>query len=197
MNLRLLNNKCRIFDSYSSLDVPVVKNLNRFGAVLIGGTAIQHMAHYYGVKERRKRSIDDLDFIMLQSNPNRDLVNRFLLNHGFKSSMDKNDGWSMHYHSDTDGVDVDILISVSSDIVSSAKKVGSILCIDPVEQYLQKVERVTISDVKRKSDIADIYTLYDIIVKLGREDELYDKLDDLSLTEEQQLFYNEIAKNYH
>ena len=44
MNIKLLHNKCRIFDSYSSLDVPVVKTLNRYGLVLIGGTAIQHMA---------------------------------------------------------------------------------------------------------------------------------------------------------
>ena len=74
----------QMFDYYSPLDVGIVRVATSCYCALIGGTAVQFLARKYGVKERRARSINDLDFITSARNPYLGQFNDWLVKNNFK-----------------------------------------------------------------------------------------------------------------
>lgn len=169
--LCLIKDSQQIIDSYSSLDVPVVRNATFYSLMLIGGTATQLLARAYGVKERRKRSINDLDFLTTYQNKNINKFNKVLQEQGFIEDSDSE--YMQNWHNEEAGVDVDILVSYEPDVMDRAIKVKGVLVQEPCWQFVQKLQRIVtgFSD-KKKTDVQDINTLYDIIDKRGEIEKL-------------------------
>ena len=180
MNLRKLKiTRVKIFDSYSSLDVPIVREASRCGLALIGGTATQLLARKYSVRERRSRSINDLDFITsgLQNKRGISIFKNSLIKWGFTPiKMDDSD-FMLNYENTNDGVEVDVLISYESGLMDRFITVNGILVIDPCYAFLTKVQRITSGlSTKNETDKQDINTLYDIIEAMGRISDLEELL---------------------
>ena len=166
MNLRKLNiTKVRIFDSYSSLDVPIVRAASRNGLALLGGTAVQLLARKYNVKERRSRSINDLDFLTSASNKEGIQAFKFSLKStGFEPIKMGESEYMLNYENSKEGVEVDCLISWEKNIEDWFITVNGILTVSPVYMFLTKVQRIFSGlSSKNESDVQDLNTLYDII----------------------------------
>lgn len=163
----------RIFDSYSSLDVPLVRKATVCGLMLIGGTAVQLLAKAYNVRERRSRSLNDLDFMTSYENKHVDNFVSFIKSLGFNEVVTSE--FQNSYENKEDGVDVDILFSYESDVMSHAIKVRGVLVLDPCWQFVQKVQRLIEGfSNKRESDTQDLNTLFDIIVERNEIEKLQD-----------------------
>lgn len=174
MNLRqlsLIKDSYQIFDSYSSLDVPVVRSATFYSLMLIGGTATQLLARAYGVRERRQRSINDLDFLTTYQNKSISNFNKVLEEQGFVEDSDSE--YMQNWHNSEVDVDVDILISYEPHVMDRSIKVNGILVQEPCWQFIQKLQRiVTGFSNKKDTDVQDLNTLYDIIDKRGEIEKL-------------------------
>lgn len=181
LRLKVDDSRVKIIDSYSSLDVPIVKKASFCNLMLIGGTAVQLLARAYGVKELRKRSINDLDF--LTSARNKRGIEDFkdaLKSQGFVPFKMGESDYMLNYENKDVGVEVDVLISWEPDVMERAVTVKGILVQDPCWQFLQKVQRIAGGlSTKSETDTQDLYVLYDVIEK--RKD--IEKLEEL-LSEE-------------
>ncbi len=185
MNLRKVRLKLvRVFDSYSSLDVPIVREASRCGLALIGGTATQLLARKYHVRERRQRSINDLDFITSGISNKRGIEI-------FKKALDKwnfspikmgDSDFMLNYENKSDGVEVDVLISYETGLMNQFITVNGILVIDPCYAFLTKVQRISSGlSTKNVTDKQDINTLYDVIESMGRIEDLEELLSNSNL----------------
>ncbi len=166
-----------IFDSYSSLDVPVVKEASKHNLFLIGGTAIQLWARYYGVKERRTRSINDLDFLIEAGNKRGlEAFKEFLEDSGFVEEGSVSDeDYTLFFKNTHDEVEVDILRTYER--ITDVAEVKGVKTIDPVKLFIFKLQRLTSGDqTKSVTDIQDLNTLYDVIEKRGNITELEDAI---------------------
>lgn len=172
--LRLTRNSIHIIDSYSSLDIPIVRKASYYSLMLIGGTATQLLARAYGVKERRKRSINDLDFLTSAKNQGGvKAFERVIQEHGFTPASKDNFEYMLNYENKEVGCDVDVLISWEPDIMDRAIRVNGILVQDPCWQFVQKLQRITTGfGSKRTTDTQDLNTLFDVVEKRGEIDKL-------------------------
>lgn len=181
MNLRSLHKtQVRIFDSYSSLDVPIVREASRCGCALLGGTAVQMLARKYGVKERRSRSINDLDFLTTAYNKEGIAVFKHSLKkNGFTPIKMGESDYMLNYENAAQGVEVDVLISWEPDITKNFIKVNGILTVSPCYMFVTKVQRIFSGlSTKNESDKQDINTIFDIIEKRGEIELLQDMISE-------------------
>lgn len=158
-----------LFDIYSSLDTSIVSQARHCGFALTGGTAVQVLARYYDVKERRARSINDLDFITAGRNAGGIRMFAYYLEKlGFVSLLDDEPEYMMLYVNSEEGVDVDCLISWEPEIEDLYLFVGPYFIINPCYIFKGKVQRLFSKFAKKQeTDIQDLNTLYDIIKKRG------------------------------
>lgn len=158
-----------LFDIYSSLDTSIVSHARHCGFALTGGTAVQVLARYYDVKERRARSINDLDFITAGRNAGGiRMFAYFLEKLGFVSLLDDEPEYMMLYVNSEEGVDVDCLISWEQEIEDLYIFVGPYFIINPCYIFKGKVQRLFSKFAKKQeTDIQDLNTLYDVIKKRG------------------------------
>ena len=181
MNLRSLHKtQVRIFDSYSSLDVPIVREASRCGCALLGGTAVQMLARKYDVKERRSRSINDLDFLTTSYNKEGIAVFKHSLKkNGFTPILMGESDYMLNYQNPIQGVEVDVLISWEPNITKNFIKVNGILTVSPCYMFVTKVQRIFSGlSTKNESDRQDINTLFDIIEKRGEIELLQDMISE-------------------
>lgn len=181
MNYRKLTHKQRrIFDSYTTLDVPIVREASRCGCALLGGTAVQMLARFYHVKERRSRSIDDLDFLTPASN--REGISAFkhkLITNGFEPIKMGESDYMLNYENKEVGVEVDVLISWEPGIEEHFIKVNGILTVEPCYMFVSKLQRIFSGlSTKNELDTQDINTLYDIIESRDEIEKLQDMIAD-------------------
>jgi len=188
MNIRKLNiqhTQKPIFDSYSSLDVPLVKQATFWGFALTGGTAVQYLARQYSVKERRKRSINDLDFIVAARNIKIEDFVSYLETQGFVPTKMGVSEYMVFLENKEVGVEVDVMIDWTPHVEDTFVKVGPILTVSPVALFLSKVQRLTTKSAKDVTDKQDLNTLYDIIEQRGEIEKLESELSGEGFTEQQ------------
>ena len=187
MNIRKLNiqhTQKPIFDSYSSLDVPVVKKASLWGFALTGGTAVQYLARFYSVRERRTRSINDLDFKVAARNNKIEDFTAYLVEQGFEPVKMGVSEYMINLENKEVGVEVDVLIDWTPHVEDTFVKVGSILTVSPVALFLSKVQRLTTKSAKDVTDKKDLNTLYDIIEQRGEIEKLESELSGEGFTEQ-------------
>lgn len=172
-NLSIIADSTKLFDSYSKIDVPLVRKATFYSLGLIGGTAIQLLAREYGVRERRSRSINDLDFLTSADNKqNVRLFENFIKSEGFTPTKMGSSDYMLNYENSELGVEVDVLISWERDLMNHFIKVSGILVISPIWQFVMKLQRVSSKlSNKNKTDIQDLNTLFDIV---QARDEIHD-----------------------
>lgn len=182
MNLRVMkisdSDRVKLFDSYSSLDVPIVRAATFYSLGLLGGTATQYLARQYNVKERRQRSINDLDFLVsAQNKENIELFKNVLKREGFEPIKMGDSEYMLNYENKKEGVEVDVLISWDSSVNSHLIKVGGILVVEPCYLFVQKLQRMSSGlSNKNATDRQDINTLFDIIQARGEIEKLQDMI---------------------
>ena len=154
-----------LFDYYSPLDLRIVRAATFCYCSLIGGTAVQFLARRYGVKERRARSINDLDFITPVNNPCLGQFNEWLVKNNFKEIKAGVSEYLWNYENPVLGVEVDLLISHERGLANQMFVEGPFLLWHPVYLFVSKVQRMTILNAKADTDKADLNTLYDILKK--------------------------------
>ena len=173
----------KLFDSYSPLDVQVVHRATSYGCALIGGTAVQFLARQYGVKERRSRSVNDLDFITPASNPLTRYFNDWLVRSHFREIKAGASEYMWNYENPHAGVEVDVLISHDPLLPSQIIKVAEILVWHPVNLFVSKVQRMTTFNTRADTDKADLNTLYDILEQRNELPLLETALSNLDLSD--------------
>lgn len=171
--LSIIADSTKLFDSYSKIDVPLVRKATFYSLGLIGGTATQLLAREYGVKERRSRSINDLDFLTTaQNKQNVLLFENFIKNEGFSPVKMGSSDYMLNYENSDLGVEVDVLISWELNLMNKFIKVSGILVISPIWQFIMKLQRISSGlSTKNKTDIQDLNTLFDIV---QARDEIHD-----------------------
>lgn len=183
MNTRKLNIKksSRMFDIYSSLDMPVVRQATFYGFALIGGTAVEHWANYYDVEKRRNRSINDLDFISHNENPHIAHYLNWLRKNGFETSNStERDSLIFLKHKEIE-IEVDLLVTHEHNVTDYFTKLGGFLTVSPVYIFIAKVQRLSVSSYKNETDIQDLNTLFDVLKKRNEIELLQDELGKYSL----------------
>ena len=188
MNVRKLSisdSADRLFDSYSTLDVPVVRKASLWGFALVGGTAVQLLARHYGVTERRNRSINDLDFFVSAKNTKIGDFKSFLESEGFEEIKMGVSDYMINVENKELGVEVDVLISWDLCIEDTFVSVGGFLVVSPIEIFRTKVQRLISKSTKHDTDVQDLNTLYDVIVARNEIDKLEAVLSSEGLSEEQ------------
>ncbi len=165
------------FDVYSPLDVYIVRQATGFGMALNGGTAIQCLARHYDVKERRQRSVNDLDFVTIAENPNIAKFKEDLISRGFVPGKMGDCEYLFNYENTSLNVDVDVAISWDMNIADEFIKIDRVLLCNPIYIFVSKLSRmVTPWDAKLDTDIKDLNTLYDIIEKRNELGKLEDRI---------------------
>lgn len=174
----------KVFDIYSPVDVQVVRNVNSFGAALIGGSAVQTLARSYGIVPRRKRSYNDLDFIIGDRDQVED-IDAYLRSAGFvmTGEFEFTDP-TLHYYNEEYDVEVDLFNSYYTNPDDFIARDG-MLFWSPVWLYASKVQRVgTPGAVEKESDLMDLMTLDEIITQQELEAEVEDVLSMLGISQD-------------
>ncbi|MCM1177381.1 MAG: hypothetical protein NC115_06970 [Bacteroidales bacterium] len=174
----------KVFDIYSPIDIEVVRKINSLGAALIGGSAVQTLARSYGIMPRRKRSYNDLDFIIGEPD-NVVAIDAYLKSAGFvmTGEFEFTDP-TLHYYNEEYDVEADLFNSFyvsSEDFVER----NGLLFWNPVWLYASKIQRVAMpGSVEKETDLMDLMTLDEIISLQELEDELEDVLMLLGIAQE-------------
>lgn len=184
----------QMFDYYSPLDVRIVRVATSCYCALIGGTAVQFLARKYGVKERRARSINDLDFITSARNPNLGQFNEWLVKNNFKEIKVGVSEYMWNYENPNVGVEVDLLISYEAGLENQMFVEDPFLVWHPVYLFVSKVQRMTTFNTRAETDKADLNTLYDILEKRKELPLLEEALSKMDLTDERIRLVNEWIK---
>ena len=142
---------------YSDLDDLVINKASELNLPLIGGTALEIWASYFGRDDVRKRSDNDLDFI----------TNR-------ASDVKKLQEWVVS-NIDSTKVTVDVYYVKSHDISKYICNINSTLVMDIVYILWSKLIRAS------KKDLIDCKWI--LSIDEISDEELVTKLEDLGLTE--------------
>lgn len=174
----------KIFDIYSPIDIHVVRNVNSLGAALIGGSAVQTLARSFGIMPRRKRSYNDLDFIIGDTGKAAEL-DACLKSAGFimTGEFELSDP-TVHYYNEEYDVEVDLFNSFYVHPDDFVERNG-LLFWSPVWLYASKIQRIAIpGSVEKKTDFMDLMTLDEIISLENLEDEVENVLMLLGIQQE-------------
>lgn len=183
-----------LFDYYSPLDLRIVRAATFCYCSLIGGTAVQFLARKYGVKERRARSINDLDFITPVNNPCLGQFNEWLVKNNFKEIKAGVSEYMWNYENSDFGVEVDLLISHERGLANQMLLEGPFLLWHPVYLFVSKVQRMTTSNTREETDKADLNTLYDILEKRKELPLLEEVLSKMDLSDEGIKLVNDVIQ---
>jgi len=183
-----------MFDYYSPLDARIVRVATSCYCALIGGTAVQFLARKYGVKERRARSINDLDFITPARNPYLVQFNDWLVKNNFTEIKAGVSEYMWNYENSDAGVEVDLLISHEPRLTSQIFVETPFLVWHPVYLFVSKVQRMTTFNTRAETDKADLNTLYDILKKRKELPLLEEALSKMDLSDEEMMMANEWIK---
>lgn len=183
-----------MFDYYSPLDAGIVRMATFCYCALIGGTAVQFLARKYGIRERRARSNNDLDFISPAGNYFLDQFNERLVTSGFKEvKMGKTEYMWNYEHAEL-GIEVDLLISHERGLSRQMVLETPFLIWHPVYLFTSKVQRMTLFNTRAETDAADLNTLYDVLKKRKELPLLEEALSKMDLTDEGIRLVNDALK---
>ncbi|MDE6871049.1 MAG: hypothetical protein K2O58_10340 [Bacteroidales bacterium] len=174
----------RVFDIYSPIDIDVVRKINSLGAALIGGSAVQTLARSFGIMPRRKRSYNDLDFIIGDAGKVAE-IDAYLKSAGFvmTGEFEFTDP-TLHYYNEEYDVEADLFNSFyvhPSDFIER----NGLLFWNPVWLYASKIQRVAMpGSVERETDLMDLMTLDEIISLEQLEDDVENVLMLVGISQE-------------
>lgn len=187
-NMNVMNTEyielSRVFDIYSPIDIDVVRKINSLGAALIGGSAVQTLARSFGIMPRRKRSYNDLDFIIGDAGKVAE-IDAYLKSAGFvmTGEFEFTDP-TLHYYNEEYDVEADLFNSFyvhPSDFIER----NGLLFWNPVWLYASKIQRVAMpGSVERETDLMDLMTLDEIISLEQLEDDVENVLMLVGISQE-------------
>lgn len=170
--MRKLSIKKQLFESYTTIDEPIVRLASNYQLYLIGGTAIDMLCQHYGVSNNRSRSNNDIDFLSFAANLTKiqEYVNKLMCLYNFKKDIESN--YMITMNNSNVGVDVDILIDYDQTNLQYSMTVNNVLVMSPCYMVYNKLDRYlnTTNEERRKIDIADIETLLKIMDKIGESE---------------------------
>lgn len=144
---------------YSDLDEQVIRKASELGLPLIGGTALEVLAGYYGTPGVRKRSDNDLDFL---TTDRKKIIE-------FKKWLVKN--------IDPDKVQVDVYVDAPKNYKDYIMNVDGTLVMRPEYLMWSKLTRASEKDIK------DIKWL--LSIRQVTDEEISTAMEDLGLTEKE------------
>lgn len=174
----------KVFDIYSPIDIHVVRNVNALDAALIGGSAVQTLARSFGIVPRRRRSYNDLDFIIGDAGKSYK-IDAYLRSAGFAMTggFELTDP-TIHYYNEEYDVEADLFNSFyvhTDDFV----EMNGLLFWSPVWLYASKIQRVAMpGSVEKETDFMDLMTLDEIISLENLEEEVENVLMLLGIQQE-------------
>lgn len=140
---------------YSDLDDKIIAKASSLGIPLIGGTALEVLASYYGVSGVRKRSNNDLDFLT------KDNKNKLYFMNWVRENVD------------SDKVQVDFYDEAKKNYRDYILDIDGILVMNPVYLIWSKLIRAS------KKDLTDIKWL--LTIPQLTDEEISEGMDDLGL----------------
>ena len=160
--------RTELFSIYDELDEEIIKEASKYDLYLIGGTAIEIWLNHLGIKGWRKRSNNDLDFLINKAS--NDQMNKFkdyLRKNGFTKKSELN------YNYNEIEIDfLEVLDEVNSDMF---KVVNSIKLMSPIFLFTSKFNRISVLFCKNRNnqesdryikDLKDLKDLIKVIKKL-------------------------------
>ena len=170
--MRKLSIKKQLFESYTTIDEPIVRLASNYQLYLIGGTAIDMLCQHYGISNNRSRSNNDIDFLSFAVNLSQTqrYVSKLVNQYNFKKDIESD--YMITTTNKSMGIDVDILIDYDNSNRQYGMTVNNILVMSPCYMVYNKLDRYlsSTSEERKKIDIADIETLLKIMDKIGESE---------------------------